>query len=141
MKINNPFWSYPHVRANFDDGKCVMVLGSQREIEVPEGSQVCVIQPIAGGRSDAPGLTEPAVWTPKGNVQSLAAYQESVRIDTERMKLEADKKEMVEKKVKEAHERKQMKDAVMEKVTRVVEKAPKKVVEEKTLDMGKKLEL
>ena len=133
MKIANPFWSYPHVRANFDDGKLVMVMGSQREIEVPEDAQICLIQPLNGGRSDAQPIATPAVWTPKYGVQSLEAYQEGARVAKEREELEAEKKDMANKKAKEARERAQVKETVSEK--------PKKVVEEKSLDMGKKLEL
>jgi len=139
VKIANPFWSYPHVRADFDDGKCVMVMGSQREIEVPEGSQICLIQPLAGGRSDAQPITTPAVWTPKYGVQSLEAYQEGARVAKEREELEAEKKAMADRKAKEARER--VKETVSEKPKKVVEEKTTNKVEEKSLDMGKKLEL
>jgi hypothetical protein len=137
VKFANPFWSYPSVRIRFDDDpKKTMIVGSIKEIEVPEGVTTAVVEPISGGRSDSPAISEAAIWTPETGVMSMAGYQEQVTLMEQRKKLREEKDAAAARKAKEARERGNQKKAVSEK--------PKKVVKDeidKPIDMGKKLEL
>jgi hypothetical protein len=145
MQIRNPYFPHPNVKCLIDEDTCMCATG--RHLEIPDDARSVIIQPIAGGRSDAEVLAPGKAWTPDLGFMELDVWADRMKVMEEKKKLQEEKDAMAARKAKEARERGNQKKAVSEK--------PKKVVEEKTgektcgpkirldddLDMGKKLEL
>lgn len=63
MKIANPWPFHPHVRFNINNGEAIGVCGPGQSIEVPGDPEEILIEPIAGGRSDARAITKGRIWS------------------------------------------------------------------------------
>ena len=134
MKIRNPYWPHPNTRFLINDGESCMC-STAREVDLPEDTKSVLIQPVDKGRSDAQALAPGKMWTPEHEFMELDVWADRVKVQQEKAKLEAEREKDAKRRAKEAKERgkKPAKPVVTEK--------PARVIEEKPLDMGGKLEL
>lgn len=136
MKIANPWPNWPHIRFRCPDG-LVGVCGACHEIEVPEGVEEMVIEPVDKGRCKANSVSEPRIWTKEWGLLNPADYDCKVKMKQEkadhdaRMEAERVRKAEAESKLAEAEAEAKRKLAEAEAKAKEREKPAKEEKPEK----------
>lgn len=107
MLIPNPYPHHPHTRCRIKDGKeeIIMVVSAGREIDIDSDPVEVVIEPIAGGRSDAAVVGPVKIWSAEFGLLDLEDHMSKVTLKEEKEKMLAEQQAAVVRKAAEARAR------------------------------------
>lgn len=140
MKIANPFYQYEHVRWVASKGEKTLTIGMVGqfcyEIDIPEEADVCLLECVNAGRSDADKVYSSRVWSKEHGLMGVGDWATKCRLEAEKAELKVEQEKAAKRKAKEARERGKQQRVIEEKRTPTTPE-----IEDKPLSMGDDLKL